>query len=168
MNPHRPMLYALLAAGILAVAIPAHAADLQPALRSWTRDSGHGLVTVTLLASTPLARAADILTAPGEKRLRVVLQQRLSGDQVAHLLLKDVEKASPAGEFAAHLVSLMKLGEAFGGRKELAAGHSFGFQFVPGEGTRLLVDDQPVGAPVADPGFFSLVLRPWLAAGAGA
>ncbi len=169
MNHRHILRDALLALALVAAAAtgPAIASELQPALRSWTRDTGsHGTVTVTLLASKALARPADILAAPGEKRLRVVLQQRLSSDQIGRLLLRDIEKSGPDGGYAAHAHDLMKLGEAFGGRKELAAGHSFGFQFVPGEGTRLLIDDQPVGSTVVDPTFFSLVVRPWLAGGA--
>lgn len=151
----------------LAAALPAHAAstavDLPPASRNWTRDTGAGDVNVSLHARAPLGQPADILAAPGDKQLRVVLQQRLSADQIGRLLLRDAEKHSPNGEFATHALHVLQIGQAFANRKDLPAGHSFGIQFVPGEGTRLLIDDQPASAFVAEPSFFALMVRPWLA-----
>ena len=168
MNRHaHRLVHALTLATLMACAVPALAAtaatELPPAARSWTRDTGVGDVTVSLYARQPLAQTADILSAAGEKQLRVVLQQRLSADQIGRLLLRDAEKHSPRGEFAAHANHVLQIGEAFANRKDLTAGHSFGIQFVPGEGTRLLIDDQPASAFVAEPSFFALMLRPWLA-----
>jgi len=163
----RPFIHALALAVLLGAGLPALAAtsgvELPPAARSWTRDTGAGDVTVSLHARQALARPADILAAAGDKQLRVVLQQRLSADQIGRLLLRDAEKHSPGGEFAAHAVDVLQIGQAFANRKDLQAGHSFGIQFVPGQGTRLLIDDQPASAFVADPSFFALLLRPWLA-----
>jgi Chalcone isomerase-like len=159
---HVLALAALLSCG-LPVAAAAPGTELPPAARSWTRDTGVGDVTVSLHARQPLAQTADILSAGGDKQLRVVLQQRLSADQIGRLLLRDAEKHSPRGEFAAHAMHVLQIGEAFANRKDLAAGHSFGIQFVPGAGTRLLIDDQPASAFVAEPSFFALMLRPWLA-----
>ena len=162
-----PLVHALALAALLAGRLPAAAAtpgtELPPATRSWTRDTGSGDVTVSLHARQPLAQPADILAVPGDKQLRVVLQQRLSADQIGRLLLRDAEKHSPRGDFAAHAGHVLEIGQAFAGRKDLQAGHSFGVQFVPGQGTRLLIDDQPASAFVADPSFFALMLRPWLA-----
>jgi len=163
-------LIAALAAALPAQAASARAAgELPPATRTWTRDTGvGGDVTVSLHARQPLAQPADILAAPGEKRLRVVLQQRLSADQIGRLLLRGAEKHSPRGEFAAHAEHVLQIGQAFAGRRELGAGHSFGIEFLPGSGTRLLIDDLPASDFVAEPSFFALLLRPWLAAAGSA
>ena len=162
---------ALALAGLLACTMPLHAeasdtaAGLPLASETWSRDTGAGDVSVSVYSRQVLANRSDILAAHGEKRLRVLLQRRLTSDQIGRLMLRDLEKTSPRGEFAAHADSLLKIGQAFAARKDLAAGHSFGFEFLPGQGTRLLIDDQPASDFVASPAFFALVVRPWLGGG---
>jgi hypothetical protein len=162
---------ALALAGLLACNVPVHAEATDPAARlplateAWSRETSVGALQVSLYTRQVLANRSDILGAPGEKRLRVQLQGRLSSDQIGRLMLRDIEKTGPAGEFAAHADSLLKMGQAFATRKELAAGHSFGFEFLPGQGTRLLIDEQPAGDFMGGPGFFALVARPWLGGG---
>jgi len=165
MNTHHALrrltLACLLAAGTGLCAAET-TTGLALATDSWARDTGSGEVTVSLYASAALGKRGDIVSASGAKRLRIVLKQRLSSDQIGRLLLRDVERHAAPGQFAAHVNSLLLMGQAFGTRKDLAAGHSFGFEFVPGSGTRLLIDDEAASAFVADPSFFTLVLGPWL------
>jgi Chalcone isomerase-like len=167
----RPLALCLLGAA-LAIPVPALAAEvaprdattplLAPATAPWLRDTGSGYVEVSIHATRGLEHRRDFATTAGPRRLRAVLRSRMSADQVGRLLTRDIQRSVSPGETARHVASLTQLGQAFVRHPELAAGQSFGFQFLPGRGTQLMVDEVPVGPVLGDEAFFDLLVRPWL------
>jgi Chalcone isomerase-like len=163
---------------LISVSAPAHAADAMPAkldgaagplvlaTAPWQRETGMSMVDVGLYTGGRLANRQDFVAAAGAKRLRLVPQRTLTADQIGRLLVRDLAAAGSTMEAAQHMTALVSLGRSFATSKPLAGGDSLGLEYVPGQGTRALINDVPVGAYVGDAAFFALISRAWVS-GAG-
>jgi hypothetical protein len=143
-------------------AASAAAATLAPATAPWSRDVGGSTVGVALYAAAPLAGRADFIAARGAKRLRIVLRQRMSSEQVSRMLIHDIEQASGRAQVLPHVATLARLGQAMGTR---GAGHcdeSVSIEYVPDLGTRVWIDNLPASDFLGDAAFFAVMVRPWL------
>ena len=116
--------------------------------------------TVHVDFSLPQTAAASL--APGPKALRLVARRDLPADELGKMLLKGINEGNPRDEVMRQLTGLAQVGGMFGGRSQVASGESFGFNYLPGTGTVLLVNDKPAGEPVRDPAFFTMMMRIWL------
>lgn len=135
---------------------------LRLATEVWQRDAGFAVVDVGLYAAAPVASRAEYASSTGTRCLRLVLQREMSSDLIGRLLMRDLEQASDRIEVSRHVSSLLKIGDAFAARKRLAAGESISFEFVPAQGTRLLIDGKPASDFIGDASLFAVLMRPWL------
>lgn len=104
----------------------------------------------------------DVLATPGPKRMRVTMLRDIDANELGKLLTKGVEDNSPREEMAKFLPGLLKLGEMFAARKKLLAGQTFTVDFLPGAGTLISVEGEPVITPVKEVAFFNALMRIWL------
>jgi hypothetical protein len=109
-------------------------------------------------ASTPEA----VLALPGPKRLHVVMQRDIDANELGRLFTRGMQANTPREMFARSTPGTLRIGEIFAARKRLRQGDSFSVDFVPGQGTLVRVNDEPQGAPIAEPEFFSALLLIWL------
>lgn len=115
-----------------------------------------------LYAAAPVRTLEQWLAQPGPKALRLVARRDLPADELGKMLLKGINEGNPRDEVMRQLTGLAQVGGMFGGRSQVASGESFGFNYLPGTGTVLLVNDKPAGEPVRDPAFFTMMMRIWL------
>jgi hypothetical protein len=138
-------------------------ARLRLATPAWS----DGALQIGLYAATPLAARAEFVrgsTAP--RSLRLVMLRTLSADQFGLTLMRRVDQAGTSADVAAQTGPLLRIGEAFSARRALAAGDTVSFEFAPGRGTRVLINDAPASAYVGDAALFALLARPWSGAAA--
>jgi hypothetical protein len=109
-------------------------------------------------ASTPEA----VLALPGPKRLHVVMQRDIDANELGRLFTRGMQANTPREMFARSTPGTLRIGEIFAARKRLRQGDSFSVDFMPGQGTLVRVNDEPQGAPIAEPEFFSALLLIWL------
>lgn len=106
--------------------------------------------------------AATLLAQTGPRRVEIHMLRDVSADTFAEALIEGLKAnhteqqvAAMKPQIDALLANLKSAGEARKGSVIL-------FDFVPAEGTRLLVDGQPKGSAIAGEGFFTAVLRIWI------
>ena len=109
-------------------------------------------------AATPEA----IYTAPGAKRLHVVMLRDIDANELGKLFTDGMRKNASREEFGKSIPGTLKLAEVFAARKRLAAGDAFFVDYQPGSGTTISINGKPVGEPIAEPVFFTALMKIWL------
>lgn len=109
-------------------------------------------------ASTPEA----VLAAPGAKRLHVVMLRDIDGNDLGKLFTRGMQDNSPREEFAKSIPGTLRMAELFATKRRLAQGENFGVEWVPGQGTQIVLNGRPQGEPIKEPEFFNSLLRIWL------
>ncbi len=111
------------------------------------------------------ARAATreaVLAAPGAKRIHIVMLRDIDGNELGKLFTRGMQDNAPKEEFIKAIPGTIRMGEIFATRKKLATGESFSVDYVPGTGTTVRVNGQPVGEVIREPEFYTSLLRIWL------
>ncbi len=111
-------------------------------------------------ASTPEA----VYTAPGVKRLHVVMLRDIDGNELGELFTDGMQKNATREEFGKVIPGTLKLAEIFATKKRLVAGDAFFVDYTPGTGTVFSINGKPAGEPIAEPVFFTAMMKIWLGA----
>jgi hypothetical protein len=106
--------------------------------------------------------AAAVLSAPGPKRMHVVMMRDIDGNELGRLFVQGMQKNSSKEEFAKTLPGTIKMGEIFAAKKKLSAGEWFTADFVPGTGTVISINGKTAAEPIPEPEFYAALLRIWL------
>jgi hypothetical protein len=109
-------------------------------------------------AATPEAA----LAAPGAKRMHVVMLRDIDANELGRLFTRGMQDNAPREEFAKSIPGTIRMGEIFAAKKRLAAGESFSLDWIPGQGSFVLVNGKPQGEAIKEPEFFNSVMRIWL------
>jgi hypothetical protein len=102
------------------------------------------------------------LAAPGPKRIQVHMLREIDSNELGRLLTRGMQDNAPRGEFSKFIPGMLKLAELFSARKRLRQGEQFSIDFVPGTGTRVLINGRPEADLGNEPDFFNALLRIWL------
>jgi hypothetical protein len=105
---------------------------------------------------------AEVLAAPGPKRIHIHMLRDIDGNELGKLFTKGMEANAPREEFVKSINGVLKLSEIFASRKQLNSGDSFFVDYVPGVGSTVLVNGKPLGETIKEPEFFTALLRIWL------
>jgi hypothetical protein len=111
-------------------------------------------------ATTPEA----VLAAPGPKRLHVVMQRDIDANELGRLFTRGMQDNAPKDEFSKSIPGTLRMADIFSAKKRLKEGENFSVDWVPGEGTQVLVNGRPQGEPIKEPEFFQALMRIWLGA----
>lgn len=109
-------------------------------------------------ASTPEA----VLATPGPKRLHVVMLRDIDAGELGRLFTRGMRDNVPREAFSKSIPGTLQLAGIFAEKKRLARGETFSVDFLPGQGTQVLVNGKPMGAPIAEPEFFNALMSIWL------
>jgi len=109
-------------------------------------------------ASTPEA----VITAPGAKRIHLIMLRQLDSNEFGKILAAGIEKNVTREEFVQSLPAILRMGEAAAGQKVLMPGDTMTVDWVPGIGTTLYVKGKAEVGPIKEPGFFSAMAKIWL------
>jgi Chalcone isomerase-like len=113
---------------------------------------------LTAKAATPEA----VLGAPGPKRLHVVMLRDIDANELGKLFTDGMQKNATREEFGKSIPGTLKLAEVFAAKKRLVAGDSFTVDFVPGTGTVIAINGKPATEAIAEPVFFTALMKIWL------
>jgi hypothetical protein len=69
---------------------------------------------------------------------------------------------APREEFSKSIAGTLRLADLFSAKKKLAAGEYFFVDYVPGQGTTVLINGKASTEPIKEPEFFSALLKIWL------
>jgi long-chain acyl-CoA synthetase len=115
-----------------------------------------------LYATEKKPAAAEVLALGGPKRFAMVMLRDVTAAQLTDAL-NDGFKAnnSPADQerYKAQLAELTAIMTALGGTKK---GETVALDFLPESGTRVQLNGETKGKPIADEGFYRALLKVWL------
>jgi len=105
---------------------------------------------------------AEIYAAPGAKRMRLVMQRTVNAEEFGQAFLTGIQQTSDKAERTRLIEPLMKFGQLFATVPELKKGDTIAIDYVPGQGTVILINGKQAAEPTADPGFYTMLLKIWL------
>ena len=108
--------------------------------------------------STPEA----VLSSPGPKRMHVVMLRDIDGNDLGKLFTRGMQDNSSREDFARSIPGTLRMAELFAAKKRLAQGEHFSVDWVPGQGTTIVLNGKPQGEPIREPEFFQALMRIWL------
>jgi Chalcone isomerase-like len=118
--------------------------------------------TAGLYLPARAATAEAVLGGPGPKRLHVVMLRDIDANELGKLFTDGMQKNATREEFGKSIPGTLKLAEIFAAKKRLVAGDSFTVDFVPGTGTVIAINGKPATDPIAEPVFFTALMKIWL------
>jgi hypothetical protein len=111
-------------------------------------------------AATPEA----VYSAPGAKRLHVVMLRDIDANELGKLFTDGMQKNASREEFGKSIPGTLKLAEIFAAKKRLLAGDAFFLDYAPGIGTLVSINGKAATEPIAEPVFFTALMKIWLGA----
>lgn len=108
------------------------------------------------------AAPGEVLALPGPKRVSMTMLRDLGAQQLSDALVEGIRNNSSAAEqeaLKARTDELVAIMNAIG---EARTGDRIQLDFVPDSGTRVVVNGEPRGKPIAGGDFYRALLRIWL------
>ena len=105
---------------------------------------------------------AEVLALAGPKRVAMTMLRDLGAQQLSEALAEGIRNNSTAAEqeaLKARIEELLAIMNALGEAKK---GDAIQLDFLPDSGTRVVVNGQPRGKPIAGDDFYRALLRIWL------
>ena len=108
------------------------------------------------------AAAADAIAAGGPKRVSITMLRDVGAQQFNEALVDGFRANNSAADVEKLKGPLDELSAIMNALGEAKKGNVIALDFVPGTGTRVLVDGAPKGKPIAGDDFYRGLLRIWL------
>lgn len=118
--------------------------------------------TAGLYLATKVNTPEAALSAPGPKRLHVVMLRDIDGNDLGKLFTRGMQDNSTREAFGKSIPGTLRMAELFAAKKRLAQGEHFSVDWIPGQGTQILINGKAQGEPIAEPEFFQSLMRIWL------
>ncbi len=105
---------------------------------------------------------ADVLAAPGAKRITLVMMRDLSNEELGQSFMAGIKKNSTLAERTKIVTQMMQFGEMFATIPELKKGDVIGVDWIPGAGTVSTHNGKKISEPLPDVAFYNALLKIWL------
>lgn len=126
----------------------------------------HKVVIKVYTAGLYLSERADtpeaVLAMPGPKRVHIVMLREIDANELGKLFVRGMRENSPREEFVKSIPGTIRMGQIFADKKRLQPGESFGIEWVPGTGSVVRINGEPLPEAILEAEFFNAVLRIWL------
>lgn len=106
--------------------------------------------------------AADAIAQGGPKRVSMTLLRDLKAEQLVSALNEGMEKNNPPAEMAKLKPQVGELTQIMSSLGEAKKGDVIALDFLPDTGTRVSVNGEARGKPIAGADFYRALLRVWL------
>lgn len=104
----------------------------------------------------------DVLSAPGSRRVQLVMFRDLSSEEFGRAFLAGIHQNIDKAEKAKLVGQLLKFGEIFASIPELKKGDVLATDWIPGMGTVIQLNGKRVTDPIPDLAFYNALLKIWL------
>jgi hypothetical protein len=108
------------------------------------------------------AAARDVLALAGPKRVAMNMLRDLTAQQLAEALVDGISNNANAAEQAAMKARIDELVAIMNGLGEAKQGDAIALDFLPGSGTRVVVNGRQHGKAIQGEDFYRVLLRIWL------
>jgi hypothetical protein len=103
-----------------------------------------------------------VLAVPGPKRMHIVMLRDIDANELGKLFTRGMQDNAPREEFSKSIPGTLRLSELFAAKKKLLAGDNFSVEWVPGQGTTVLINGKASIEPIKEPEFFTALMKIWL------
>lgn len=118
--------------------------------------------TAGLYMTAAAGSTEAVVSNTGAKRLHIQMLREIDGNELGKLFTKGIEQNATREEFAKSINGIMRIADVFSTRQKLATGDHFSVDYIPGTGTRVLVNGKPTGDVIKEPEFYNVFLKIWL------
>lgn len=117
---------------------------------------------IGLYLGAPADTLEAAMAAPGSKRIEIVPLMGFSAEQFTEPLVKGMKKNLPPAEFAGMQPRIKAFVDDLTAVKEVRKGSRIALEWLPGRGTRALIDGQEVSRAVDGDDFYRALLAIWI------
>lgn len=108
------------------------------------------------------ATVADVLAAPGPRRIRIMPMRDLTSDDFGMAFMKGLNDNVSAEERTRLLPQTKAFGEMFAQFPGLKKGDELIVDWTPGAGSQAILNGKKVGEVLPDVAFFNAIMRIWI------
>lgn len=116
----------------------------------------------SLYVSGKKTTTADVIAAPGPKRVSLVMLREVSNDDFGQSFMTGIQKNSERAERTKVVNHLVKFGEMFASIPVLKKGDTITIDWIPNSGTHILLNNKKIIDVIPDPTFYAMILKIWL------
>ena len=106
--------------------------------------------------------AEEVLALPGAKRVSMHMMRTLSARQLIDALEEGIRDNTPASEREPLSGRLAELAAVMSALQSAKEGDVIALDWLPGSGTRIVLNGEPRGKPIVGEDFYRALLRIWL------
>lgn len=117
---------------------------------------------IGLYLGAPADTLDAAMAAPGPKRIEIVPLMGFSAEQFTEPLVKGMKKNLPPAEFEAMQPRIKAFVDDLGAVKEVRKGSRIALEWLPGRGTRAIIDGHDVSRTVDGEDFYRALLSIWV------
>jgi Chalcone isomerase-like len=115
-----------------------------------------------LYTQSKVSTAEAAIAAAGPKRVHVVMQRAIDARELGKLFTEGMRKNAPREEFSKSIPGTIKMGEIFAEKKTLESGDTFFADYIPGQGTQVIINGKQYGETIKEPEFYRALLSIWV------
>jgi hypothetical protein len=105
---------------------------------------------------------ADILAAPGPRRVQIVVLRELTSEEFGNAFMHGLNANSDQAERSKLVTQTKQFGEMFASIPGLKKGDMLTVDWLPGSGTQCMLNGKNVGGVLQDQAFYNALLKIWL------
>ncbi|MDP3821464.1 MAG: chalcone isomerase family protein [Burkholderiales bacterium] len=118
--------------------------------------------TAALYIGAKVGTPEEVYAAPGPKRMHIVMLRDIDANELGKLFTRGMQDNAPREEFSKSIAGTLRLSDIFSAKKKLAAGEYFYVDWVPGQGTTVVINGKAASEPIKEPEFFTALMKIWL------
>ena len=118
--------------------------------------------TAGLYLGAKVGTPEEVFAAPGPKRMHIVMLRDIDANELGKLFTRGMQDNAPREEFSKSIAGTMRMSDIFSAKKKLTAGEYFYVDWVPGQGTTVVINGKAAGEPIKEPEFFTALMKIWL------
>ena len=115
-----------------------------------------------LYVSKKVSNLAELVEAPGPKRMTLVMTRDIEAGPFGKLLTRGMEDNNPKSEMSKLIPGLMKMSELFTAHKNFVTGDTIIMDWIPGTGLVINVKGVVEAEPFKEPEFYKALMGIWL------
>lgn len=118
--------------------------------------------TAGLYLGAKVGTPEEVFAAPGPKRMHIVMLRDIDANELGKLFTRGMQDNAPREEFSKSIAGTIRMSDIFSAKKKLTAGEYFYVDWVPGQGTTVVINGKAASDPIKEPEFFTALMKIWL------
>jgi hypothetical protein len=122
---------------------------------------GFRVYAAALYTPTKLTKNEDVIKPTVPKRMQLVPQRDLRGDEFGKLFTRAIEENMTKEDFSKIINGVLRMGNIFAEARQFAKGDAIILDFLPGTGLVITFRGKQQGEPIKEPEFSQAMMQIW-------